>query len=81
MSKDTGELIIMKKSINLCCQPIISYILSLVIVRNFPFSQSLSHNELFSHNVRIHNATILGDASIQVDSINKQTIQAGLLIS
>ena len=42
MSKNTGELII-KKSINLCCQPIFSYISSLVIVRNAPFSQSLSH--------------------------------------
>ena len=26
MSKDTGELIIIKKSINLCSQPIFSYI-------------------------------------------------------
>ena len=42
MSKDTGELII-KKSINLCCQPIFSYISSLIIVPNAPFSQSLSH--------------------------------------
>ena len=42
MSKDTGELI-KKKSINLCCQPIFSYISSLIIVPNAPFSQSLSH--------------------------------------
>ena len=42
MSKDTGELII-NKSINLCCQPIFSYISSLFIARNAPFSQSLSH--------------------------------------
>ena len=42
MSKDTGELII-KKSINLCCQPIFSYISSLVTARNVPFSQSLSY--------------------------------------
>ena len=42
MSNDTGELII-KKSINLCCQPIFSYISSLIIVPNDPFSQSLSH--------------------------------------
>ena len=42
MSKDTGELII-KKSINLCCQPIFSYISSLVILPNAQFSQSLSH--------------------------------------
>ena len=42
MSKDTGELI-NKKSINLCCQPIFSYISSLIIVPNAPFSQSLSH--------------------------------------
>ena len=35
MSKGTGEL---KKSINLCCQPIFSYISSLVIARNVPFS-------------------------------------------
>ena len=42
MSKDTGELII-KKSINLCSQPIFSYISSLVIGPNAPFSQSLSH--------------------------------------
>ena len=39
MSKDTGELI-KKKSINLCCQPIFSYILSLVIVPNAPFSRA-----------------------------------------
>ena len=39
MPKDTGELIF-KKSINLCCQPIFSYISSFV---NAPFSQSLSH--------------------------------------
>ena len=43
MSKDTSELILIKKSINLCCQPIFSYISSLVIARNIPFSQSLSH--------------------------------------
>ena len=42
MSKDTGELII-KKSIHLCCQPIFSYISSLIIAPNAPFSQSLSH--------------------------------------
>ena len=42
MSKDTGELII-KKSINLCCQPIFNYISSLVIAPNAPFPQSLSH--------------------------------------
>ena len=42
MSKDTGELI-KKKSINRCCQPIFSYISSLIIVPNAPFSQSLSH--------------------------------------
>ena len=42
MSKDTGELI-KKKSINLCCQPIFSYISSLIIVPNALFSQSLSH--------------------------------------
>ena len=42
MSKDTGELIF-KKSINLCCQPIFSYISSFVIAPNAPFSQSLSH--------------------------------------
>ena len=42
MSKDTGELI-KKKSINLCCQPIFSYISSLIIVPSAPFSQSLSH--------------------------------------
>ena len=42
MSKDFGELI-KKKSINLCCQPIFSYISSLIIVPNAPFSQSLSH--------------------------------------
>ena len=41
MSKDTGELI-NKKSIILCCQPIFSYISSLIIVPNSPFSQSLS---------------------------------------
>ena len=46
MSKDTGELI-KKKSINLCCQPIFSYISSLIIVPNAPFSQSLSHMLLF----------------------------------
>ena len=40
MSKDTVELII-KKSINLCCQPDFRYISSLVIVPNAPFSQSL----------------------------------------
>ena len=40
MSKDTGEL---KISINLCCQPIFSYISSFVIALNAPFSQSLSH--------------------------------------
>ena len=42
MSKDTGELI-NKKSINLCCHPIFSYISSLIIVPNASFSQSLSH--------------------------------------
>ena len=42
MSKDTGELI-KKKSINLYCQPIFSYISSLIIVPNAPFSHSLSH--------------------------------------
>ena len=42
MSKDTGELIIIT-SINLCCQPLFSYISSLVIEPNAPFSQSLSH--------------------------------------
>ena len=42
MSKDTGELI-KKKVINLCCQPIFSYISSSIIVPNAPFSQSLSH--------------------------------------
>ena len=42
MSNDTGELIF-KKSINLCCQPIFSYISSFVIAPNAPFSQSLSH--------------------------------------
>ena len=42
MSKDTGELI-KKKSINQCCKPIFSYISSLVIAPNAPFSQSLSH--------------------------------------
>ena len=42
MSKDTSELIF-KKSINLCCQPIFSYISNLVIAPNAPFSQSLSH--------------------------------------
>ena len=42
MSKDTVELI-KKKSINLCCLPIFSYISSLIIVPNAPFSQSLSH--------------------------------------
>ena len=42
MSKDTGELI-KKISRNLCCQPIFSYISSLVIAPNAPFSQSLSH--------------------------------------
>ena len=42
MSKDTSELI-KKNSINLCCQPIFSYISSLIIVPNAPFSQSLSH--------------------------------------
>ena len=41
MSKDTSELIF-KKSINLCCQPIFSYISSLVIAPNAPFSQSPS---------------------------------------
>ena len=42
MSIDTGELII-KKSTNLCCQAIFSYISSLIIAPNAPFSQSLSH--------------------------------------
>ena len=42
MSKDTGQLI-KKKSINLSCQPSFSYISSLVIVPNAPFSKSLSH--------------------------------------
>ena len=42
MPKDTGELIF-KKSINLYCQPIFSYISSFVIVPYAPFSQSLSH--------------------------------------
>ena len=45
MSKDNGELII-KKSINLCCQPIFSYISSLVIARNASSSQSLSQINL-----------------------------------
>ena len=48
MSKDTGELI-KKKSINLCCQPIFSYISSLIIVPNAPFSQSLSHMKTSLH--------------------------------
>ena len=45
MSKDTGELIIQ----NLFCQPSFSYILSLVIVQNVQFSQSLSriHSYIF----------------------------------
>ena len=42
MPKDTGELIF-KKSINLYCQPIFSYISSLVIAPYAPFSQNLSH--------------------------------------
>ena len=42
MPKDTGELI-KKKSINLYCQPIFSYISSFVIAPYAPFSQSLSH--------------------------------------
>ena len=42
MPKDTGELIFFK-SINLCCQPIFSYISGFVIAPNAPFSQSLSH--------------------------------------
>ena len=42
MLKDTGELIF-KKSINLYCQPIFSYISSFVIAPYAPFSQSLSH--------------------------------------
>ena len=42
MPKDTGELIF-KKSINLYCQPIFSYISSFVIAPYAPFSQSLSH--------------------------------------
>ena len=46
MPKDTGELIF-KKSINLCCQPIFSYISSFVIAPNAPFSQSLSHILLY----------------------------------
>ena len=41
MPKDTGELIF-KKSINLYCQPIFSYISSFVIAPYAPFSQSLS---------------------------------------
>ena len=35
MSKDIGELII-GRSINICCQPIFSYILSLVFARKMP---------------------------------------------
>ena len=46
MSKDTGGLII-KKSINFCCQPIFIYISSLVIAPNAPFSQSLSHMYIY----------------------------------
>ena len=42
MPKDTGELIF-KKSINLYCQPIFSYISSFVIAPYAPFSQSQSH--------------------------------------
>ena len=42
MPKDTGEFIL-KKSINLYCQPIFSYISSFVIAPYAPFSQSLSH--------------------------------------
>ena len=42
MPKDTSELNF-KKSINLCCQPIFSYISSVIIAPNAPFSQSLSH--------------------------------------
>ena len=42
MPKDTGELI-KKKSINLYCQPIFSYISSFVIGPYAPFSQRLSH--------------------------------------
>ena len=41
MPKDTSELIF-KKSINLYCQPIFSYISSFVIAPYAPFSQSLS---------------------------------------
>ena len=39
MPKDTGELIF-KKSINLCCQPIFSYISSFVIAPNAPFPRA-----------------------------------------
>ena len=46
MPKDTGELIF-KKSINLYCQPIFSYISSFVIAPYAPFSQSLSHSYMF----------------------------------
>ena len=42
MFKHTGELII-RITINLCCRPISSYILSLVIARNVRFFQNLSH--------------------------------------
>ena len=45
MPKDTSELII-KKSTNLCCQPIFSYTSSLVIEPNAPFSQSLSRSSV-----------------------------------
>ena len=49
MSKYTGELI-KKKSINLCCQPIFSYISSLIIVPNALFSQSLSQYYDYNNN-------------------------------
>ena len=53
MSKDTSELIKFFP-INLCCQPIFSYISSLIIVPNAPFSQSLSHICLKTTH-RLHN--------------------------
>ena len=52
MSKDTGELIF-KKSINLSCQPIFSYISSFVFAPNAPFSQSMSHITIYIY-ISVH---------------------------
>ena len=69
MPKNTGRLIL-KKSINLCCRPIFSYISSFVIAPYAPFSQSLSHIEHDRRGVMI----IVSDRRENYNSSNGQNI-------